>query len=501
VTGTPFAVYFRFDRPTWGTRTAGDDTYNPVPSFVGKTINDIFLYRNRLGFLSDTNVCLSESGNFQNFWRRTILTTLATDYIDVSAAHPRVIKLRSAVQWNQELIIFGDLTQFVLTSDGDVLSAATVKMVAATEFDSDPDCRPAVVSSVVVFPYRANGFSGVREYFIEPYTSRKNSRGITEHVPKYIPGSVSRIAYAPSSDLFLCTCTGDSGSLYLYKWWNDSVDGNPSKVQSSWCRWNFDQAGVTTRVLGVHFWGQTAYVAIQRTAGTLTVCNLEQINVDVVQGADTVFDEDATDNFAVHLDRLIQNSQCTGGGYDAVTGLYTYTLPYSITCPSALRVITKEAGLGTLRTGTNIPIVSAEGGGSTVTVRGDMTATPTWIGESYTMRHRFQTFTLRDANGLSKQGGRLQLRSLSVRYSNSGTFRIDITAENRPVFSQTYGGLTIGDTNAVPGVPPLTTSKARVILGAKNDRVTVELVNDSPLPTKFIDAEWEGEHFERARRM
>jgi hypothetical protein len=31
------------------------------------------------------------------------------------------------------------------------------------------------------------------------------------------------------------------------------------------------------------------------------------------------------------------------------------------------------------------------------------------------------------------------------------------------------------------------------MLGAKNDRVTVELVNDSPLPSKFIDAEWEGE--------
>jgi hypothetical protein len=67
---------------------------------------------------------------------------------------------------------------------------------------------------------------------------------------------------------------------------------------------------------------------------------------------------------------------------------------------------------------------------------------------------RFQTFTMRDQQGASKQGGRLQLRSLSVRYSNTGTFRIDITAENRPVFSQTYGGLTLGDTNAAPVPAP-----------------------------------------------
>jgi hypothetical protein len=500
VTGTPNSIYFKFDRPTWGTRTAGDDTFNPVPSFVGKTINDVFLYRNRLGFLSDTNVCLSESGSFQNFWRRTILTTLATDPIDVSAAHPRVIKLRSAVQWNQELIVFGDLVQFVLTSDGDVLSPATVKMVAATEFDNDPECRPAIVSNVMCFPFRTNGYSGLREYFIETYTSRKMARGITEHVPKYIPGNVIQIAHSPSADLFLCRSSSDRSSLYLYKWWNDTSENNPSKVQSSWSRWNFDQPGVTTKIMGIQFWGQSLYVAIKRSTASLTVYDLELINVDAVQGADSTRDG-TTDNFAIHLDRLVPDVFPTTSSYDAGTDTTTYTLPWFITCPANMVVITRFTNIPAVRAGTNIPIVSAELNGSQVVVRGNMGLTPVWIGERYTMRYRFQTFTMRDPQGASKQGGRLQLRSLSVRYSNTANFRIDITAENRPVFSQTYGGLTLGDTNAAPGAPPLTTNKARVMLGAKNDRVTVELVNDSPLPTKFIDAEWEGENFERARRM
>nr|DAL93610.1 MAG TPA: stabilization protein [Caudoviricetes sp.] len=31
----------------------GDDDSNPYPSFVGSNINDIFFYRNRLGFISE----------------------------------------------------------------------------------------------------------------------------------------------------------------------------------------------------------------------------------------------------------------------------------------------------------------------------------------------------------------------------------------------------------------------------------------------------------------
>ena len=44
--------------PEWGQRTAGDDNTSPLPTFLDKKINDIFIYKNRLGFLSDEAVIL-----------------------------------------------------------------------------------------------------------------------------------------------------------------------------------------------------------------------------------------------------------------------------------------------------------------------------------------------------------------------------------------------------------------------------------------------------------
>jgi hypothetical protein len=512
VTGTPNQIYFRFDRPSWGIRTAGDDTYNPAPSFVGKTINDIFLFRNRLGFLADTSVVLSESGNFQNFWRRTILQVLPTDPIDVSAAHPRVIKLRSAVQWNQELIIFGDLVQFVLGSDGDVLSASTVKMVATTEFDCDPNCRPVVVQNSLYFPYTYGStyaYGGIREYYVELYTNRKMGRSITDHVSKYLPGSISKIAFGSSADMILCMTTGDLSSLYVYKWSSGmSPQGTTEKVQSAWHRWTFAQPGVTTQILGIQFWGQAAYVVIQRTASGLTTCTLEAIRTDLMSGDEsnsTIINGPKT---MIHLDRKVSNIGTVTSSYDSVNKKTRITLPYAVTCPSQMAVVTTGTPTGQTTfdkeppAGVSLPILFCEAGGSAVDVAGRWdTAGTVWLGEKYTMTYRFNTFFVRDQNGLPKQGGRLQLRTLSVRYSNTGFFKLNVTAENRPVFSQSFGGLTLGDTNTTPGRDPKTSGKARVLIGCKNDRVAIDLVNDSPLPSKFIDAEWEGEYFERAKRV
>ena len=46
--------------PKWGERTVGDLVSAPNPSFIGNKINNVFFFRNRLGFLAGDNVILSK---------------------------------------------------------------------------------------------------------------------------------------------------------------------------------------------------------------------------------------------------------------------------------------------------------------------------------------------------------------------------------------------------------------------------------------------------------
>ena len=59
---------FQFGPIDYTDRLVGDDDSNPVPSFVGNTINCSFYYNNRLGFLSEANVILSQAKDVYNFF-------------------------------------------------------------------------------------------------------------------------------------------------------------------------------------------------------------------------------------------------------------------------------------------------------------------------------------------------------------------------------------------------------------------------------------------------
>ena len=70
----------QYTLPVWGERTAGDTESAKDPSFIGSKINNVFFFRNRLGFLADDNVILSNVSEFFNFFPDTVLTVVDSYY-------------------------------------------------------------------------------------------------------------------------------------------------------------------------------------------------------------------------------------------------------------------------------------------------------------------------------------------------------------------------------------------------------------------------------------
>ena len=95
-----------YDEPNFASRTVGDEVTSPDPTFVDRKINDIFFYRNRLGFLSDENVIFSKAGKFFTFWATTVTTAIDDDMIDLAVSHNKVSVLKYAVPFNEQLVLF-----------------------------------------------------------------------------------------------------------------------------------------------------------------------------------------------------------------------------------------------------------------------------------------------------------------------------------------------------------------------------------------------------------
>jgi len=152
---------FQFDPVTYEPRTVGDDNTNSFPSFVGFTLSDIFFHRNRLGVLADENVIFSRAGEFTSFdfFRKSVLTIVDSDPIDVAVSSNKVSILKHAVPFNDSLLLFSDLTQFKVTADP-VLTPETVNISNTTEFEASLRAKPAQAGKFVYFGSKRGAWSG-----------------------------------------------------------------------------------------------------------------------------------------------------------------------------------------------------------------------------------------------------------------------------------------------------------------------------------------------------
>ena len=249
---------FTFSPNDWISRSVGDAISASDPSFVGKKLNDIFFHRNRLGVIADENVIFSRSGSYFSFYPETVTTVLDTDPIDVAVSHTKVSILRHAIPFNETLLLFSDQTQFMLSA-GDSLTPATVSINQTTEYESSLQAEPVGAGEYVYFATNREGFTGVREFFVQADTSSNIAIDATLNVPRYIKGKATALVSNTNEDMIFVLTDGvhTVPTCYVYKY----LRRDGSALQMSWSKWEFPHAD---RMLNLSVIESTAFFIIQR---------------------------------------------------------------------------------------------------------------------------------------------------------------------------------------------------------------------------------------------
>ncbi|WGD31654.1 hypothetical protein AncyloWKF20_07500 [Ancylobacter sp. WKF20] len=472
---------FTFKPTDWSPNGCGDENTSPWPSFVGRTITDLFFHRNRLGFITDENVVMSRSGDFFNFFRQTATQLLDTDPIDIGVSHTKVSILRHAVPFDKELLLFSDQTQFVL-SGPDVLTPKSVAAHVATEFECSPSARPVPVGKSVIFATPRGPHTSFREYFMDGDNAVYDAADISGHVPKYVPSGVFKLAASTAESILLALSSTEPQSIYVYQWlWS----GN-EKLQSAWHKWTFPDLA---EIRAVEFIENYAYLVAVGQDGTT---RLERMSVEPVR-------EDGEAPFVYHLDSRIHSSAASiTKVYDPTLRRTVVTLPYA---PSAAtRFVVEAANDGRARAGVVLPVTFL--GGRSFSVPGDMTAVGAWIGSAYTMRYQLSPILVRQqaAGGgvMAIQSGRLQLRSISFTHERTGYYRVIVRPSgNRDTYTYVATGRVLGE--SIIGEPALADGTFRVPVAARNTDVDIVVENDTFLPCHILSAEWNGLFARRGR--
>lgn len=470
---------FTFKQATYTSRLVGDDDSNPFPSFVGRTIADVFFFRNRLGLLADEAVIFSEAGKYFNFMRTTVTQLLDSDPIDVNASHTKVALLKHAVPFNKSLLLFSEQTQFVIDA-GELLTPKSIGVKVSTEFPCNVVAKPVGIGRNIYFAVDKGEWSAFREYYADTNSLTNDSLDITGHLPKYIPSGIFKISAAPNEDILTVLSSGEPGSLFIYKYFF----ANNDKLQSSWSKWSF---GADAMILNAEFIDSSLYLVINRPDGVY----LEKLTVSL---GDIGEDEPYT----VHLDRKVSipSSALTySGGYTTVN---LTTLGYTPSIGS-YQVVVKDHP--TLKAGEVYDVVW---NGTTARIAANLTGATLAFGRKYNFKYELSTIALRTptAGGGQKSDteGRLQLRKIAFNYSDTGYFKATVTPKGRESYTYTFSGKVLGESSVV-GRNSISAGRFPFPIVSRNIGTSIVLENDSPLPSTILSADWEGFYVKRSKAV
>lgn len=453
----------------WTDRLVGDDDTNAAPTLVDNKINDVFFFKNRLGFLTDGSVVFSEADKYFNFFRTTVLSLLDGDPIDVGVAHTKVSTLKHAVPFQEKLVLFGPQSQFVLRGT-DLLTPKTVNVSPITEYDVSSDVKPLALTNYVYFPFSRANFEGVYEFYVDATTDVFDAAEVTAQTPKYVPTALRQLLGTPAEDVIVATSSSNLKHLFVYKYfWQ-----NKEKIQSSWSRFEF-----ADDVVGAGFIDSDLYLVTKD--GTKT--NLERMSMEsgVV---------DTGKDYAILLDRRVPSSDL-GKSYSATTKLTTVTsMPYD---PVNSVVYTSVGGRYA------ITRVSA----TSFTVVGDLSSTDFYVGREYDMEYTFSTQTLKQP---TERGGKATsnftyqtLRNGAIDYSDTGHFTVEVTPLYRDTYNYAFNPTTLG-ADSLLGSLVVDSGSFRFPIHAKHDEATIKIKSSSALPAKLLAAEFESFVTPRSRR-
>lgn len=466
---------FSFGPLTWAKRTAGDDETNPMPSLVDNKLNDVFFFRNRLGFLSGENIIMSKTAKYFQLFPSSAAASADDDPIDVAVSHSRISILKYAVPFSEQLLLWSDQAQFTLTSSG-VLSAKTAQLDLTTEFDVLDAARPYGLGRGVYFAAPRARFCSIKRYYaVADVSNVKNAEDVSGHVPTYIPNKVHNVNGSGTENFVSVLTDGDPSKVFIYKF----LYQDENLAQQSWSHWTFGKC----KILSMFSIGSYTYTIMDRAEGVVLE-RLEFTN-DTVDFPEEPFRCYVDGKRAIELTAYDESTDET---YFNVVSLYG-----GVPDPSEVFwVIDKE--------GWAQRFDYEDWSSGAIRILGDRRGQTVTVGRSYEFLYEFSKFLIKtqadDGTVSTEDSGRLQLRKVWLNYEGTGSFNIEVD-NGRNVFKSTLTGVRLG-TGYRLNTLNLGTGQYRfsVAGNAMNQKVTAK--SDSPQPLNIIGCGFEGNYIRRS---
>lgn len=461
---------------TWDPRGVGDDISNSHPSFVGFKIQDVFLYNNRLGFLSEDNIILSQAGDYYNFYNRSATTQIASDPVDLSVASIKPAIVKSVVPASQGLLLFSQSQQFLMEAENGTWSPSTVSIRTIANYECDTFLKPVDLGKTVMYASRNQSWTRTFEIFTRGQREAPTVSESSKVVPEWIPESITQTIGSSQNGLWLA-CDRSSKYIYIFRY----DEQNEERVMVSWVRWlmpsNVINMGIANDILYVLTTGTEGYTILQHklvlspTTGGL----LNNLGNKVDPYLDAWFEITTTPTFSA--------------GYTKV-----YLPNYYDTTKTLRYVVGKHKVTSTTFSGyTNTITLASDGGGNYFLIPSDVTNNYIYVGYEYSMEVTLPKYYYSMGDKGVDYTGYTNTARMKFYTGLGGDIYFYLKDRTRTDWTETSGA-QIADYYSADTAPFRDSFVYNVPIHQRPDNYTMKVTSNTPFPVSLVSMQWEGQY-------
>ena len=460
---------------TYQDRRVGDDTTNPMPSFVGARINKVLFFRNRLAILSGENVVTSRPGTLgtPDFFVETALTVSASDPVDISAASMFPSELFDGIEVNTGLVVFSTNQQFLLASDDTVFNPDTAKLRSIATFNYNETIAPISLGTTLAYVDNSGKFSRFNEMANVQREGEPSIVEVTKVVPTLLPKDIDLLTNSRENSIILLGKTG-SDTVFGYKYFQVSE----KRQQAAWFKWKLNNPLIYHFIINDEYFFLDSDYYLQ--------------SIKLVQTeSDPAIVQDNTD-FLLHVDN---HTTVSGGSYSAATNLTTFSSVSwlnTVTTPNHELVVI-DTNTNSARVGRYAkPTVS----GTSFTLPGNWSSATLTIGYIYPYEVKFPTFypTRQSGNNTrSDVNSSLVLHRIKFHFGKIGLYETTLERVGKNDYTEVYESTELDEYDA-SDAPYLEEFIKTVPVYEKNTNVDVTLRSSHPAPATLRAVSWEGDY-------
>ena len=458
----------------WASKEVGDEYSNPNPSFVDKGISNMFFFANRLGFLCEDAVILSQPGDYFNFFQTSAITVTDSDPIDLTASSKKPAILQAAIGTPKGLILFAENSQFLMASQEVAFGPSTVKLTEIATYTYRSITEPQSTGVSVMFVTEADTYTKILEMAADSVDNRPTVSDNTRIIPEYIPPDLKWATNSPNNSMLFW---GDnSNTVFSFKFFNA---GNERQL-AGWSKWTFP-----TQVRMMEFDNDTAYI-VSYDGTNSTLQKMELLDDPDTAPISTSFNT----KFLPRLDFIHTKASLTTSTVGSNTKIYFPAGGY-VNGTTPVFIMTSGADAGYFIR----PTIQTDGGGKFILVPSSLTSVNYVIGMQYRMTVSLPAFYVA-TEGKADRIDNPVVEMLYLDLYYSGRYEVEIEKLGYTNYTHNVdiarAGLYLAN---APALEEVVTKTVPIFCLGRDAKASIYA--DDPVPSAITSYSWQGHYNKR----